>query len=121
MSNYVEYKIGKKILYEISTNNYVDGFIINFNDPQAYRYKSIDIIYLDSSGEYKYEEDINLSKINNIVPEFIFTLGRMNPPTPGHINGLIIPLLKFVAQKIYFTIMNNLNEIKDIGKFTNKT
>ena len=45
MSNNVEYKIGKKILYERSTNNYVEGFIINFNDPQAYRYKSIDICY----------------------------------------------------------------------------
>lgn len=114
MSKNVAYQIGKKILYERSTNNYVEGFIINFNDTQAYRYKSVDIIYADSPEEYKYEQDINLSKIANPVPEFIFTLGRMNPPTPGHINGLIIPLLKNVAEKIYFTMTNNFNEIKGI-------
>jgi hypothetical protein len=124
MSNSLEYQIGKRILYEKSTNNYVEGFIINFNDPQAYRFKSANILYIDSPEEYKYEQDINLSKITNIVPEFIFTLGRMNPPTPGHINGLIIPLLKYVAQRILFTITNNFNQIKDIlnsmDDFTNK-
>ena len=116
MSNYLKYGIGKKILYEKSSNNFLEAYIINFNDDLAYKYKFVDIIYLEQGDQYKYEENINLSKIADLVPEVIFTLGRMNPPTPGHINGLIIPLLKYVGQKIHNTIINNYLQILDIVK-----
>lgn len=114
MSNNLKYGIGKKILYEKSTYNFLEAYIINFTDHLSYQYKLVDIIYLEQSGQYKYEENIKLSKIVDLVPEVIFTLGRMNPPTPGHINGLIIPLLKYVGRKIHNTIINNFVHILDI-------
>ena len=42
------------------------------------------------------------------IPSIFFTIGRMNPPTPAHIKGLLIPFFNYIASQIFINYNYNL-------------
>lgn len=64
---------------------------------------------VNDSEEFAYTE-AELSNLENRIPFVYFILARMNPPTPGHVEGLSIPFIHIIATHIFFQTFIGIKE-----------
>ena len=131
------FSLGQQIIYRNIENKFFIAWIIGILNPDnaakklyqiCYYNKNISFsnqgnpsIYLfkeEDKEEYKYEIlrfNSETPVLFKRVPYVYFILGRMNPPHPGHIEGLIIPFTLIVANHIYKHLINGVQKTDEIS------
>lgn len=107
----MDFKIGELVKYKEN----IEAIIINIYYARRSRERSITLLTLETNNKVFVSSQNSITKlIKKNIPDVFFTVGRMNPPTPGHVNGLLMQLIEKVVERIKENIENHNDLIESI-------